>query len=1122
MSNIMYRYLLAILFLTSTFFVNSQVPGSVKDLRSFSRSSTAIRLVNEEGRELKKEINNPMLLSDGFNHGQRLFFTGSNYMQLKIGENLPKALVYSLPSKHSYINIPEFQKASNGPIEFGGENVEINLNAVSKADLIKYRNLAFNPYDWQQDEVSFFPHIESNSECRGQYMFCARNVINGLTKNDQHSAWEDRSWGPEQIEDPWIDIDFGRLVEIDKVVIYIRADFAHDGFWQSATLAFDDGSEENIKLQKTANAQTFTFSKRKVKSLRITNLAQLKPLKWCALTEVEVWGKEAFPFEIKESWEQTLRTFNWNDRMLKENSFYWQILRSEFPIESDWLMRDAESDLISFVKSINGPESWETVTQKVISKIADKKVQSELIEKSKTTNADWIGLYVEAHQVLRHEFLSILEQQGNEYIFVKRYPFTPSFYAYTEGLSDARSEHSFTPGAALCKATLKNGKVEVETLLEDENGVIRDPDVSYDGKRILFAWKKSYNEDDYHLYELNTEDNSIKQLTFGKYHADFEGKYLPNGDIVFNSSRCEQTVDCWKTEVSNLYLMKNDGRFLRRVGFDQVHTTYPTVMDNGKIVYTRWDYNDRGQTFPQPLFTMNIDGTAQTEYYGNNSWYPTTITHARQIPGTNKVMATFCGHHTRQHGKIGIVDPSKGRQENSGTQLIAPIRDEEPVRVDKYGQEGIQFQFPYPFNEEYFLATSDPINWRSDDPFFLYFMNADGRREVVASDDKFDCKQAVPLAPRTKSFIRPTQVDYTKDKGYYYVQNVYHGPGAKGLKKGTIEKLRVVSIEFRAAPIRLNSGSNDEGGVPVFNIASTPIALGQGAWDVKRVLGEVPVEEDGSAMFEVPARTPVYFQMIDTAGYVAQTMRSWSTLQPGETFSCIGCHEDKNESVPMANKSLAMAKGVQSLQPFYGMNEGFSFRKHVQPILDKNCVSCHNNRHSKMLNEGVNSVADMVNESDKNNADENSAFSLLDRPIIEHVAGREWNDAYLNLLQASYNVDQRGPHTIKGSFKSELVNWPGMQSVPTLLPPYYRGAATSKLMKMLKQGHGKTNLSKKELDIISCWIDLQVPYCGDYKEANIWTEEERKYYDYYLNKRTKNAQEEAENIKALLEYLNPE
>lgn len=1109
---------LTLLFILVTFFASAQYTVTKRKLRAYSSADYRILLLNQDYKKIKETVNTPMVLRGGFKDRHKLHFSGDKYVKLQIGETGQSTVLYLLRDRGE-LDIPLLKENDKQLIEFKEEQIEIQVSKVKADDLLEYRNLALNPYDWQTEAVSFFPHIETNSECRGDYQFGARNAINGLTDNLGHAKWEHRSWGPEKIMDPWIEIDFGRMVSVDKLVLYLRADFPHDGYWQSATIAFDDGSEEQIELKKTAEAQIFQFSSRKIKSLKIKDLKQTEPLQWCALTEIEVWGREAFPFELQNSWEATLRTLNWTEGMQADNDFYWRFLREKFPVECDWLMQDIDADLVGFARDVSLGKGWRTITLKAISTIVDEGLRSQLLARSQKDQVDLIQLYLEAHELSRKAFLFHLEKNGSAYVFVKRYRFTPSFFAYTEGLSDARDEHSFTPGSALCKATIHKGQVEIETLLEDKNGVIRDPDVSYDGKRILFAWKKSYDKDDYHLYELNTENGSITQLTFGQYTADFEGKYLPNGDIIFNSSRCEQSVDCWKTDVSNLYVMKNDGRFMRRVGFDQVQTPYPTVMDNGKIVYTRWDYNDRGQTFPQPLFTMNPDGTAQTEYYGNNSWYPTTITHARQIPGTNKVMATFCGHHTWQHGKMGIVDPAKGRQENEGTQLIAPVREEEAVRIDQYGQKGIQFQYPYPFSEEYFLVSSDPLNSYPRTPFFLYFMDADGRREVLAWDEDMDCKQAVPLASRERGLIKPSRVDYSKDKGYYYVQNVYHGPGAKGIEKGSIEKLRVVEIQFRAAPVRRNYGSNDEEGIHVGNWSSTPVALGQGAWDVKRILGEVNVEADGSAMFEVPARTPVYFQMIDTAGYVAQTMRSWSTLQPGETFSCIGCHEDKNESVPMMNKSLAMAKGVQVLQPFYGIKEGFSFRKHVQPILNKHCISCHSNRHVPMLNDGKNSITDLIETNAENKGE---AFSLLDKPVESFEAGRQWNDAYLNLLQAYYDPQiEKQRRTFKGSFKSGIVSWPGMQSIPTLLPPYYRGAATSHLMKMLKEGHGKTSLSKEEMDIIACWIDLQVPYCGDYKEANIWTEEEMEYYDYYLNKRLKNAKEEAENIKALLEYLNP-
>ena len=297
----------------------------------------------------------------------------------------------------------------------------------------------------------------------------------------------------------------------------------------------------------------------------------------------------------------------------------------------------------------------------------------------------------------------------------------------------------------------------------------------------------------------NVAGGAVRQLTFGLGFADYEGEYAPDGQIIFNSTRCVQTVDCWWTEVSNLYTCDGEGRYLRRLGFDQVHSNYPTVTPDGRVLYTRWEYNDRGQIFPQGLFQMNPDGTGQTACYGNNTWFPTTILHARAIPGTQKVVAVFSGHHTIQKGWLGILDPSRGRQENQGAQLIAPLRKTEAVRVDAYGQSGDQFQYPYPLSETEFIVTFRPAGAKG--PFAIYWMDQDGRRELLAWDSAISCNQPVPLAPRPVPPPRPSTVDYRQEYGTYYLQDIYTGPGLAGVPRGTIKRLRVIALSFRAAGI---------------------------------------------------------------------------------------------------------------------------------------------------------------------------------------------------------------------------------------------------------------------------------------------------------------------------------
>jgi hypothetical protein len=532
-------------------------------------------------------------------------------------------------------------------------------------------------------------------------------------------------------------------------------------------------------------------------------------------------------------------------------------------------------------------------------------------------------------------------------VLVKRpYELGGSHYAYTEGQSDTQAERHFAPNASMCVLEMTDPirPGYVRTLLADTQGTLRDPDVSYDGGRVLFSWKKSDLKDDFHLYEMTVADGKTRQLTSGLGFADYEDVYLPSGDILFNSSRCVQTVDCWWTEVSNLYTCGPDGRFLRRLSYDQVHTNYPTVTPEGRVIYTRWDYNDRGQLWPQGLLQMNPDGTAQTEFYGNNSWFPTTPLHARAIPGTGKVVAIFSGHHTLQKGWLGIVDPALGRQENQGAKLIAPVRPTEAVHVDGYGQSGDQFQYPYPLSSTAFLVTlkpdasaaSGPPDGRMFNRFGLYFIDIDGRRELLAYDEAFSCTQAIPLRPRPRPHVRPSVVDYTKSTGTIYLQDIYRGPGLAGVPRGTIKNLRVVALRYRAA----GAGSSSNGGPAGGAYVSSPISL-NGAWDVKVVLGTAKVHEDGSACFEVPARTPIYFQPLDSRGRAVQTMRSWATLQPGARFSCVGCHESKNAAPKSPALSLAVRGGPRTLTPWYGPSRGFSFQREVQPILDRHCTACH-------------------------------------------------------------------------------------------------------------------------------------------------------------------------------------
>ena len=902
----------------------------------------------------------------------------------------------------------------------------------------------------------------------------------------------------------------------------------------------------------------------------------------------------------------------------------------EYPVAWDWLLQDLGQDWAKWLESDREADVERSLLEAVgVEQFPDAPFDDPI----------WLHTYHEACLARRAQRLEPLLATHTRFVFARHFNMGASHYAYTEALSDARNERSFVPGSALCILVMDGIEGQVTTLLEDPDGVIRNPDVSYDGQRVLFSWKQSDREDDYSLYEMDLDTGAIRTLLEAEGHADYEAIYLPTGDIMFNSTRCVQIVDCWWTEVSNLYLIDSDGGSLRRISFDQVHTNFPMVLEDGRVIYTRWDYNDRGQIFPQGLFEMNPDGTAQMEYYGNNSYFPTTLIHARGIPGTEHVMAIFTGHHSFQAGKLGIIDTARGRQENEGAQLIAPIRETPAERIDAYGQDGDLFQYPYPISADEFIVTYHPLGWDGDrftrPTFKLYFMTADGRRELLAADPERSSNQAVPLEPRPIPHQQPSQVDYRQDTGVYYVQDVYEGPGLEGVIRGTIEELRVVALEYRPAGIGSNTNAGPAGGA----LVSTPIAIGNGSWDVKHILGSATVHEDGSAIFQVPARTPVYFQALDGKGQAVQTMRSWSTLQPGERLSCVGCHDDKNEAPPvLGGTTLAMRRGIEELQPFHEISRGFSFAKDIQPILDRHCIECHNDssqprpgsialaeagRESPIaptsewrytleepgpgweqesfddsdwdvgrggfglegtpggpihtpwpnqtiwlrrsfdlpadmderrfqlqvahdedvriyingvlaasadgyvthyvpmtltregreaLRPGENTIAvscldtaggryiDVALHMGAPRAAPDSAFSLLGEPVHDGAAKRYWSEAYLALTAATEAGEPGSGHDFRG-MSNELVNWISAQSVPPMLPPYHAGAAQSELLPMLRGGHEGVALDDHELRTLAAWIDLLVPFCGDYAEAHAWSEDEQAEYDRLVQKR---------------------
>lgn len=603
-------------------------------------------------------------------------------------------------------------------------------------------------------------------------------------------------------------------------------------------------------------------------------------------------------------------------------------------------------------------------------------------------------------------------------LFTRRRPLGGQHYAYTEALSWTRDRpRVFKPGASLVTLSPPRADGKLEILIESPHGIIRDPDVHFDGRRVLFSDRKSLDGDDYHLYEIDLATREIRQLTDAAGFADYEGCYLPDGNIIFSSTRCVQTVDCYPTPVSNLYLANGDGGNVRRVTVNPVHDNFPSVLDDGRVVFTRWEYNDRWVLYLQGLAVMNPDGTAGTAYYGNNSYWPISMLHARAVPGTGRIVCTLSGHHdVDQCGEIGLFDVSLGTQEAAGCVRLWPRRDIEPIRDEFYWRNlSAQYQYPYPLSENFFLVSCKP---RGAAHFGIYLIDTFGNQTLVWADPDISCSSPMPLVARTRPPVLPSRVRYDETEATIYLADVYRGRAMRDVARGEVKSLRIVEVVNRPTGTPHWAGMD---GTPPMGLCSS--------WDAKRVVGVVPVDEDGSAVFRVPAGAAIYFQPLDADGKALQWMRSWVTLQPGETVGCVGCHDSVGQTPPAEFAELMIRQPVRPKPWVSPPGESFSFPRDVQPVLDRKCVSCHDQDDPAGL--------DL-------RADKTDGFSLAYEHLRLHV------------------------------------RVPGTRAEPPAERPRKFGAIASPLVELLEAGHHDVKLTSDEMDRLITWIDLNAPYYGSY------------------------------------------
>ncbi|MBI3921328.1 MAG: hypothetical protein HY318_07925, partial [Armatimonadetes bacterium] len=582
---------------------------------------------------------------------------------------------------------------------------------------------------------------------------------------------------------------------------------------------------------------------------------------------------------------------------------------------------------------------------------------------------------------------------------------------------------SFVGGGALKTIDLATGAVK--TLLAVPEGIVRDPEVHFSGKTIVFSMRRNLR-DDYHLYEMKADGSALKQLTFAPGVSDIDPLYLPDDTILFSSTREPKYCMCNRHIMANLFRMEADGSNVHQIGKNTLFEGHASLLPDGRILYDRWEYVDRNFGDAQGLWVCNPDGTNHGVCYGNNTPSPGAVIDARPIPGSQRILCIFGSCHDRPWGALAMLDLRRGFDGRSPVLRTWPPQAMDLVRNpgtvndawDTYLGVTPKYEDPYPLNDQYFLCSRMT---GKGEQMGIYLVDTSGNETLLHVEDP-GCYDPMLLAPRERPPIIPSRRDYHTAVGYFYVHDVYLGTHVRGVHRGSVRWLRVIESpekRFWTYPAWMGQGT----------IAP---AMNWHDFNNKRILGTVPVEPDGSAYFGVPADKFVYFQLLDQNGMMVQSMRSGTMVQSGERTGCVGCHEYRQTTPRNTRTPRALKRSPSKLTPWYGDPRLFSYMAEVQPVFDKHCVSCHDY--------GKDAGAKLNLSADRNPAF-NTSYSEL------------WRKGFVKVVGA-------GPAEIQ--------------------PAYSWGSHASRLIQVLRAGHQGVRLDGESSDRLVTWLDLNAPYYPTY------------------------------------------
>jgi len=632
--------------------------------------------------------------------------------------------------------------------------------------------------------------------------------------------------------------------------------------------------------------------------------------------------------------------------------------------------------------------------------------------------------------------------------FIKRNSYNGNHY-YTEFING-----QFRPGGNICILDFKSGEVtdvvkEITNAdfpddvkkLTPSSGIFRAFDLSYDGKKMVFAWKAEAMEG-YRIYECDLDGGNLRQLTFrpenedilherytiANYHHgtdDMDPCYLPSDEICFISTRCNYGILCDNPDIFTttiLHKMDKDGKNMQPLSNSSVSEAMPSVANDGRILYTRWEYFDKGSSCVKCIWSMKTDGSGSAEVYGNNIALPATMLNCRSIPGAANEYVMLGSPHCCPWVGLGTVirlDMTKNIRTNEPMTLMSPNVDVQGLGGEarlKYRDEkgdwqmntkGPMYRDPYPLSRELFLVSYKPMgpDWSDAKGWAIAMLDEKGNTVEIYRDDSIACWYPFPLKPRKKPQVTTSPVNTElakKELATAMVTDVYHG--MDDVARGSVKYLRIIEQIPRPWESRRRWGGDSGWGQQhVANTASTHLGL-------KTQRGVVPVEKDGSANFYVPAMRNISLQALDANYRSIQTERTYVNYIAGEQRSCVGCHETPHDAASALTQSkgtpLAMRRPPSTPAPQPGdkaANKVLDYRDYVQPVLNKHCIKCHNTKDKKgglVLTDGF---ADRIfTESYKN---------LLDKKVCGLINNE--------VRPKTGNAEYRPPYTF-GSYSSVL------------------------------------------------------------------------------------------------------